>query len=133
MKLSNTKLPPDKEFGYFFAFVFIILGLYLYIFEKSQLGFLFFALFFLFLIISFLQPQLLRPLNKIWMMLGLILGMIVSPMVLGVIYFGLFTPISFLMKIFNRDELNLKNKNQETYWIENNKSSLEEDDFKKQF
>ena len=133
MKLSEAKLPSDKVFGHFFSFIFIISGLYLYFLEKSQIGFIFFALFFLFLIISFLQPQLLRPLNKIWMKLGLMLGMIVSPIVLGIMYFGLFTPLSFITKIFGRDELNLKDNNQKTYWIATDERSQEAYYFEKQF
>ena len=67
------------------------------------------------------------------MKLGLMLGMIVSPIVLGIMYFGLFTPLSFITKIFGRDELNLKDNNQKTYWIATDERSQEAYYFEKQF
>ena len=67
------------------------------------------------------------------MMLGLALGMIVSPIVLGIMYFGLFAPISLGMKILGRDELKLKYKTQDTYWEKSNLNILKTYAFKKQF
>ena len=67
------------------------------------------------------------------MKLGLVLGMIVSPIVLGIIYFVLFTPISLGMKILGRDELKLKTENKDTYWEKSISNNLKTDSFKKQF
>ena len=66
------------------------------------------------------------------MKFGILLGMIVSPIVMGLIFFGLFTPIAMLMRLFGRDELRLSLKKKKTHWI-NRKSLKEFDLFKKQF
>jgi len=60
---------------------------------------------------------LLTPFNKLWMRLGLLLGLIISPLVIGMIFFVLFVPIGILMRLFGRDELRLKSKAGGSYWI----------------
>jgi hypothetical protein len=75
---------------------------------------------------------LLRPLNKGWMMLGLILGMIVSPIVLGVLFFLLLTPVSFVIRLWGRDELKLKRQRSESFW-RTREQDLSTDAFKRQF
>ena len=65
-----------------------------------------------------MNSQLLRPLNYIWFKFGLFLGSIVSPIVMSIIFFLVVTPISILMKIFNKDILNLRTNKKNTYWIE---------------
>jgi len=64
---------------------------------------------------------------------GLLLGIIVSPVVLGLIYFLIFTPMSFIMKLFGRDELKLKIKTKKTYWLSRTETKLDSDSFKNQF
>ena len=64
------------------------------------------------------NSKFLTPLNKIWMKFGLFLGNIISPIVMGIIFFLVITPISFLIKIMKKDLLNLKNNNKKSYWIE---------------
>ena len=109
MKNTKLKLPSNKKFGYFFCFVFFISWIYLYSTSASkELLFLLAFVFFLFLSISIFNPNLLLPLNRLWMRLGIILGKIVSPIILGLIFFCLFTPYGIIMRIFGRDELNLK-------------------------
>ena len=82
---------------------------------------------------TLLKAELLLPLNKLWMSLGLLLGMIVSPIVLGIIFFGMFTPISQLMKLFGRDELRLKLKNRGSHWRLKELTSTPPESFKNQF
>lgn len=133
MKFTDIELPSNKKFGYFFTTVFFILSVYFYL-----INFIFFTYFFIFFSIIFIiitktKPDLLLPLNKIWMSLGFLLGKIISPIILGVIYFGLFTSISFAMKIFGRDELHLKFNNKNTKWRERSKDGLNIGNFKNQF
>jgi len=80
-----------------------------------------------------IKPDLLLPLNKLWMRFGLLIGRIVSPIVLGVIYFGLFMPISFIMRLIGRDELRLRVNNDGTNWISRENSSIKSTAFKNQF
>ena len=72
------------------------------------------------------------PLNKLWMRFGLLLGMIVSPIVLGVVFFVVFTPIAFVMRLSGRDQLRLKFRERQSYWIKRDASVLA-DSFKNQF
>jgi polyferredoxin len=83
-------------------------------------------------LVTLVKADLLLPLNKLWMRFGLLLGMIVSPIVLGVIFFGLFTPITFLMRLSGRDELRLKFKQKNTHWITRD-DMIQADSFKNQF
>ena len=77
-----------------------------------------------------MNSKILSPLNLLWFKFGLLLGKIVSPFVMGIIFFVVVTPISILLKIFGKDVLNLKFNNNKSYWIEKNgpKSNM-----KKQF
>ena len=79
-----------------------------------------------------IKADLLHPLNKLWMRFGLLLGMIVSPIVLGAIFFLLFTPIAVLMRLFGRDELRLRFKKQSSHWIKREKETQSQS-FKNQF
>lgn len=86
-----------------------------------------------FFIISKTKPEILFPINKLWMGLGLLLGMIVSPIILGIIFFGLFTPIGLLMRLFGRDELRLIPSNIGSYWKEREHGKSYRSTFKNQF
>ena len=68
------------------------------------------------------------------MQLGLLLGMIINPIVLGIIFFGLFTPMSLLMKLFKRDELRLKLiTDRKSHWKVRDKGDAQTNIFKNQF
>ena len=67
-------------------------------------------------LITFVNEHALLPLNKLWMKFGQLIGIIVSPIVLGIIFFGIFTPYSLLMRLFGRDELQLKLRKRKSYW-----------------
>ena len=72
----------------------------------------------IFLILGLINSSILTPFNKIWFKFGILLGKIVSPLVMGIIFFLVVTPIGILMRILNKDILNLKYNNKSTYWIE---------------
>ena len=132
MKIPDIKLPSNKKFGFFFTIIFIILTSFFY-FKESFLWAYFFAITSsIFLIITIVNANTLKPLNKLWMYLGLILGLIVSPIVLGIIFFGIFTPIALLMRINGRDELRLKLKNKTSHWISRDET-IKVESFEKQF
>ena len=131
MNFSQVELPSNSKFGYFFSFVFAIVGGYFYFHSSISWSYLFITCSTIFVTISILNPDALLPLNKLWMRFGLLLGMIVSPIVLGLIFFGLFTPIAFIMRISGRDELRLKLENT-SHWIKRGKDEQPET-FKHQF
>jgi large-conductance mechanosensitive channel len=73
----------------------------------------------IFLILGLLNSKILTPLNKIWFKFGIFLGKIISPLIMGVIFFLVVTPIGLIMRVFKKDLLNLKFNNNTSYWIEN--------------
>ena len=76
----------------------------------------------MFLILGLLNSKLLNPLNKLWFKFGILLGNLISPIIMGLVYFFVITPIAMLLKIFNKDVLNLKQNKKNTYWIDKIKS-----------
>ena len=132
MKFSNIELPSNKKFGFFFTFVFAILAFYFLFIDSILWAQALAILAVLFLLITVIIPQVLLPLNKLWMRLGLLLGMIVSPIVLGIIFFGLVTPYGVIMGMFGRDELRLKFTKKSSHWISRSES-IKSDSFKNQF
>ena len=132
MKFDDIKLPSNKKFGYLFSAIFLIAATFFLYLNNKSIGYIFIILALLFLITTIINANLLLPLNKVWMSFGLLLGKIISPIVLGVIFFGLFTPYSFIMSIIGRDELNLKYTKKESHWIYRSQA-IQQTNFKKQF
>ena len=116
MNLSKVKLPENGKFGLFFAAFFSLVGVYLFTLGEIKNSIFVFGIAAFFLILALFLPRFLLPLNKMWMGLGLLIGAVVNPLVLGLIFFGFFTPISLLMKIFGRDELRLKLSSDQSHW-----------------
>ena len=114
---NQTKLPTNKNFGIVFFIVFFIIALYqLKIGSDSYFWSIVVSLFFL--ILGFLNSKILTPLNKLWFKFGIFLGKIISPLVMGIIFFLVVTPTGLLMRLLNKDLLNLKFNNNSSYWIE---------------
>ena len=106
----------NKSFGLLFFVVFLIIGLWP-LKNGENLNFYFIIASVIFLLLGIINSKILTPLNKLWMRLGILLGAIVSPIVMGVVYFGVITPIGLIMKLFGKDVLNLKiDTNKNTYW-----------------
>ena len=116
MKLPEIELPSNKKFGYFFTVVFTIIASYFYFNKSLNLTYLFGVVAAFFILVTILKDDLLLPLNRLWMRFGLSIGMIVSPIVLGLIFFTLFSPVGIFMRLFGRDELHLKYKKKTSYW-----------------
>ena len=132
MKFSDIELPSNKKFGFFFTFVFASLAFYFLFIDSILWAQAFIILAVLFLLITLIIPEVLLSLNKLWMRLGLLLGMIVSPIILGIIFFGLVTPYGVVMRMFGRDELRLKFTKKSSHWILRSES-IKSDSFKNQF
>ena len=84
-------------------------------------------------IIAIIVPNILEPLNRVWMILGKLLGRIVSPIVLGLLFFILITPSGIISRWIGRDELRLKRKNISSYWLDRIQPRPIKDSFKKQY
>jgi len=132
MKFSEIELPSNRKFGFFFTFVFVLSATYFYYSANVTWTYVFIAAALLFLLVTLIKSDTLLTLNKLWMQFGLLLGMIVSPIVLGVIFFGLFTPIAMLMRLSGRDELRLKYTQKTSHWI-SREEPVKSKSFKYQF
>ena len=114
---KNTKLPTNKNFGIVFSIVFLIIALFPLINDENlRIWSLIVSTIFLFL--GLINSKILTPLNKIWFKFGLILGKIVSPIIMGVIFFLVVTPTALIMRLVGKDLLNLKFNKYKSYWIE---------------
>jgi cytochrome b subunit of formate dehydrogenase len=133
MNLSSLELPSNRKFGFFFSLVFLILAGYFWWTSVESLVACFIFLSGAFLLITLFKADLLLPLNRIWMRLGLVLGMIVSPVIMGIIFFGLFVPLGIMMRVFGRDELRLKTTSRPSHWRERSSEQTDGDAFKRQF
>lgn len=83
--------------------------------------------------VAAIVPRLLAPLNRAWFRLGMLLGKIVSPIVLGFIFFLMLTPVSLIARLFGRDVLRLKKRAAESYWVDRMPIGPVPDSFKNQF
>ena len=112
----------NKSFGLLFFVVFLILALWP-LKNGSNINLYFTISSIIFLILGLINSKLLSPLNKSWIKLGEILGMIIAPIVMALVYFVILTPVSFIVRIFGKDLLGLKFLNEkETYWIKRKKN-----------
>ncbi len=115
---KNTQ---NRSFGMLFFIVFLILALWP-LTKSSDLNIYLLSISLIFLLLGLLNSKILSPLNTIWIKFGEILGKIVAPIVMAVIYFIILTPISLLVRIFGKDLLDIKFKdNLKTYWIKRKK------------
>ena len=114
---NNIKISSNRSFGIVFFIVFILIAFYpLLNNENVRLWSL--ILSFIFLVLGVLNSKLLTPLNIFWLKFGIFLGKIISPLIMGIIFFFVVTPIAVLMRLFKKDLLNLKFTNKTSYWIE---------------
>ncbi len=127
---KNTKLSSNRSFGILFFIVFFIISLWPLI-SREEIVYWALIASSIFLVLGVLNSKLLTPLNKLWIKFGIFLGAIVSPIVMGIIYFIILTPIGALMRFLGKDLLRInKSKSLTTYWINRDK---QKNTMKKQF
>lgn len=111
----------NRSFGILFFFFFLILSLWP-LTKNESLNIFFVLISIVFLILGLINSKLLTPFNNIWIKLGELLGRIIAPIVMALVYFFILTPISLLVRVFGKDLLGLKFLNkQKTYWINRKK------------
>jgi len=111
----KAKIGSNRSFGIVFFIVFLIVALWpLQNNNDIRIWSLIISLIFLFL--GIFNSKLLNPLNILWYKFGIFLGRIISPIIMGLIFFIVVTPIAILLKIFKKDVLSLKKNNSDTYW-----------------
>ena len=115
--MSNVKISSNRSFGIVFFVVFLLIAFYP-LTNQADIRIWSVIVSLIFLSLGLLNSKLLTPLNKIWFKFGIFLGKIVSPLIMGLIFFAVVTPIAFLMRILKKDLLNLKFRKNNSYWIE---------------
>ena len=115
--MDEIKIDSNRNFGIVFFFVFLLIALYPLI-NNQDIRLWSLTISIVFLILGIFDSKILNPLNKLWFKIGIFLGKIVSPLIMGIIFFLVVTPIGLLMKLFGKDVLNLKYNNNKSYWIE---------------
>lgn len=130
--MNEIIYPSNTKFGFFFSFLFFISSCFCLYIQKFVLFVCLFVVCLFFLGFTIFNPDLLFPINKIYMKFGLLLGKIVSPIVMAFIFFGLITPYAIIMRIMGRDELRLRKLKTDSFWINRSKNSIKSD-FKQQF
>ncbi len=133
MNISKKDLPSNKSFGYFLSAIFFGLSTYFYFTNSAKVAYILFFVNLFVLSIVIIKPDKLFFFNKLWMKFGIFLGKIFSPVVMGIIFFCLFAPISLITRLFGRDELRIRIKKKSSHWIPIKKSYLKTDVFKKQY
>ena len=118
--IYNKSISSNKSFGIVFFVVFLIIALYPLL-ENESVRVWSIIVSVIFLILGLLNSTILSPLNKVWFKFGIALGNFVSPIVMGLVFFIVVTPISIIMRVLKKDLLNLKKGNKKTYWIERSK------------
>jgi len=115
--MDDVKISSNRSFGIVFFIVFILIAFYPLI-NQEEIRIWSVLISLLFLILGIINSKILTPLNKVWFKFGIFLGKIISPIVMGLIFFLVVTPIAFLMRILKKDLLNLKFSKNNSYWIE---------------
>ena len=117
MSYKNKK---NKQFGYLFFLLFLILSLWPMLnSEKINLVLLFISL--TFLILSIFNSKILNPLSDLWIKFGELLGKFIAPIVMSFVFFIILTPTSFIIRLFGKDLLKLKFNKESSYWLKREK------------
>ena len=115
--MDDIKISSNRSFGIIFFVVFLLIAFYpLILGFEIRIWSILISL--IFLILGLLNSNILTPLNKIWFKFGILLGKIITPIVMGIIFFLIVTPIAIIMRILQKDLLNLKYNKKKSYWIE---------------
>ena len=115
--MNKIKIPSNKSFGLVFFVLFLIISLFP-LFKNGNIRILTIISAIIFLILGLLNSPILNPLNKMWFKFGILLGKIIQPIVMGLVFFIVVTPTSLIMKMFCKDLLGLKRHKKKSYWVE---------------
>jgi len=117
--MDDIKISSNRSFGIVFFVVFLLIAV-IPLANSEDLRIWSLIISLIFLILGLLKSKILTPLNRLWFKFGIFLGKIVSPLVMGVIFFFVVTPTGLIMRILGKDPLNLKYNLNKSYWIEKN-------------
>lgn len=130
---APERLPSERRFGWMFAAIFAFFAMYGWLTRQAvwpwalglaALGFASLATW---------QPRCLAPLNRAWFRLGVLMGLVVSPLVLGAMFFLLITPVALMGRLLGRDELRLRRQNRSSHWVDREPVGPAPETYKNQF
>ena len=117
--MDEIKIGSNRSFGVVFFVVFLLIALYPTI-NNGEIRIWSLIISIIFLILGLLNSKLLNPLNILWFKFGIVLGKIISPLIMGIIFFLVVTPTGLIMRLLRKDILSLKYNQNKSYWIEKN-------------
>ena len=116
-----TKISSNKSFGILFFIVFVLISIWPVI-QGGSLRIWPIPIAILFLLLGLIDSKLLSPLNVVWVKFGELLGRIIAPVVMAIIYFFIITPIGLFMRLIGKDLLKIKFSNRQSYWTKREKN-----------
>jgi len=122
-----------RQFGFTVGGALLIIGAALYYFEKSS-AIYFIVIGGILVLSAIIYPKILKPLNKVWMGMAIVLGFVMSRLILTILFFLVLTPIGLLAKLFGKKFMDLKfDKSGESYWEKRTKKEKNQLDYERQF
>ena len=115
--MDDIKISSNRSFGIVFFVIFLFIALYPLIYNEEIRAWSA-IISSIFLVLGLLNSKILAPLNKLWFKFGILLGKVIAPLIMGIIFFLVVTPIGYLMRLLGKDLLNLKYNKDKSYWIE---------------
>ena len=115
------EISSNRSFGIIFFIVFLLISIWP-ILDGQTIRVWSLAVSLIFLILGILNSKILGPLNLAWIKFGEILGRFIAPIVMGIVFFLIITPIGLFMRIIGKDFLNTKFSKVSSYWIERKKN-----------
>ena len=115
--MGDVKISSNRSFGIVFFVVFLLIALYPLL-NSGEIRIWSVLISLIFLVLGLFNSKILSPLNKLWFKFGILIGKIISPIIMGIIFFLVVTPIGLLMRLLGKDLINLKYNNNKSYWIE---------------
>ena len=119
---KKIKLPSNRNFGIVFSIVFLIIALWP-VLNQNEIRIWSLVISLIFLVLGFINSKLLSPFNKIWFKFGLLLGSVIAPVVMGIVFFFVVTPTGLIMRALGKDLLKLKKNKESTYWLDKDNSN----------
>tara|TARA_Y100000817_G_C16742260_1_gene492996 strand:- start:273 stop:668 length:396 start_codon:yes stop_codon:yes gene_type:complete len=131
--MNKINYPENKRFGILFSILLLVLSIIFFLSHKQNLLVIFILLFILLLGITIFRPILLTYPTKVWLYFGKLISLIISPIVLGIIFLFIISPLAIFFKIIKRDELKLKKNKYMSAWITRKEKVYNKKSFKDQF
>ena len=132
-KEEEVKVSSDRSSGTVFTLVFLAVGVWVISGGQSK-GWLFFVSAALFFVVAIARPSILGPFNRAWAKFGLLLGQVFNPILLGVVFYLVVTPMAVIRRLLGKDSLHLKFKSDlESYWINRSPAGPKGGSMTKQF